>query len=93
METTARSVPEQGQLVGVRSRQWVVNEVKPSSLPAPALKTVLAGSQTLLPAEDADAGLELQAMRASEPGAHNIPKATLRASARGGTPHHLGGVP
>lgn len=96
METTARSVPEEGQLVGGRTRRWVVREVKPSALPAPALKPVLAGSQTLLTlllAGDDNAGLELQAMRASEPGAHNIPKATLQTSARGGPPHHLGGVP
>ncbi len=31
MATTVLNAPEQGQLVRVRSRQWVVNEVKPTS--------------------------------------------------------------
>ncbi len=35
---TTTSPPEQGQLVQVRSRPWVVNVVKPSSLPTPAMK-------------------------------------------------------
>jgi hypothetical protein len=31
MSMTVLDVPEQGQLVRVRSRQWVVNQVKPRS--------------------------------------------------------------
>ncbi len=42
LETTARSVPEQGQLLGGRSRQWVVNEVEASSRPASAHKSLQA---------------------------------------------------
>ena len=37
MSSVAHSPPEQGQLVSVRSRQWVVNDVRPSTLPPPAL--------------------------------------------------------
>ena len=45
---TSTSPPEQGQLVQVRSRPWVVNEIKPSSLPTPALKLPVAKPQHLL---------------------------------------------
>ena len=45
---TTSSPPEQGQLVQVRSRPWVVNDVKPSSLPTPAMKLPVAGPQNLL---------------------------------------------
>jgi len=81
LSTIARSVPEQRQLVGVRSRQWVVNEVKPSALPALALKPALAGSQTLLTllsVEDDGLGEELQVIREIEPGARIIEKVALR---------------
>jgi hypothetical protein len=37
MSSVAHPPPEQGQLVSVRSRQWVVNDVRPSTLPPPAL--------------------------------------------------------
>jgi hypothetical protein len=37
MSSVAHSPPEQGQLVSARSRQWVVNDVRPSTLPPPAL--------------------------------------------------------
>ena len=37
MSGVAHSPPEQGQLVSARSRQWVVNDVRPSTLPPPAL--------------------------------------------------------
>ena len=45
---TTFAPPEQGQLVQVRSRPWVVNDVKPSSLPTPAMKLPVAGPQHLL---------------------------------------------
>lgn len=48
MATATLNVPEQGQLVQVRSRQWVVNNVKPNSLPAVALKPDFSGPQHLL---------------------------------------------
>ena len=34
MSSVAPSAPEQGQLVSVRSRQWIVTEVAKSTLPA-----------------------------------------------------------
>ena len=73
-------VPEQGQLVQVRSRQWVVNEVKPSSLPAAVLKPAFARSQSLLTlssVEDDGLGEELQVVWEVEPGARVIEKVAL----------------
>ena len=63
MAIATASTPEQGQLVQVRSRQWVVNEVKPSTLPSDALKPDFAGPQnliTLSSVEDDGLGEELQ---------------------------------
>ena len=47
MVAAAPSLPEQGQLVSVRSRNWIVNEVVPSTLPTSGLPT-LDGGHTLL---------------------------------------------
>jgi ERCC4-related helicase len=72
--------PEQGQLVQVRSRQWVVNDVKTSSLPAIALKPAFAGPQNLLTlssVEDDGLGEELQVVWEIEPGARVIEKVAL----------------
>ncbi len=80
MASASVSVPEQGQLVQVRSRQWVVNEVKPSSLPALALKPNFAGPQNLLTlssVEDDGLGEELQVVWEIEPGARVIEKVAL----------------
>lgn len=77
---TTAAAPEQGQLVPVRSRQWVVNNVKPSSLPAVALKPDFAGPQNLLTlssVEDDGLGEELQVVWEIEPGARVIEKVTL----------------
>lgn len=46
MKTT--SPPEQGQLVRVRSRPWVLNVVKPSNLPTAVMKLPVGGTQNLL---------------------------------------------
>jgi hypothetical protein len=48
MSSVAPSPPEQGQLVSVRSRQWVVSVVRPSTLPSPALKSTFDGPPHLL---------------------------------------------
>lgn len=40
MTRVAPSPPEQGQLVSVRSRHWIVTEVAKSTLPAPALNLI-----------------------------------------------------
>ena len=80
MTTLLGQTPEQGQLVQVRSRQWVVNEVKPSSLPAVALKPEFAGPQNLLTlssVEDDGLGEELQVVWEIEPGARVIEKVAL----------------
>ena len=39
--------PEQGQLVSVRARQWVVNDVRPSMLPAPGAQALVQWPSTL----------------------------------------------
>jgi hypothetical protein len=72
MSNAAHAAPEQGQLVSVRSRQWIVNDVRPSTLPAPALKPAFSGPQHLLilaSVEDDRLGEELQAIWEIEPGA------------------------
>lgn len=79
MATALASSPEQGQLVTVRSRNWIVNEVTPSSLPAGALKAIDKG-QTLLnlsSIEDDGLGEELQVVWELEPGARVIEKVAL----------------
>ncbi len=43
-----RSRPEKGQLVAVRSRNWIVTEVAPSTLPPERLQTGLQTPQHLL---------------------------------------------
>ncbi len=45
---TTSALPELGQLVQVRSRPWVVNDVKVSNLPTPAMKLPNANLQHLL---------------------------------------------
>ena len=80
MSTPALNIPEQGQLVQVRSRPWVVNEVKPSTLPPPALRPPFEGRQhllTLLSVEDDGLGEELQVIWEIEPGARIIEKVAL----------------
>lgn len=77
---TTTTTPEQGQLVSVRSRQWVVNDVKPSSLPAVVLKPQFTDSQhllTLSSVEDDGLGEELQVVWEIEPGARVIEKVAL----------------
>ncbi len=74
------SVPEQGQLVRVRSRQWVVNEVKPSTLPMLAMARSFDGAEhllTLASVEDDGLGEELQVIWEVEPGATVIEKVAL----------------
>lgn len=80
MTIASPSPPEQGQLVSVRSRQWIVNDVRPSTLPAPALKPSFNGPQhllTLSSVEDDGLGEELQVIWEIEPGAKIIEKVAL----------------
>src|SRR5262245_58302639 len=76
--------PEQGQLVSVRSRQWIVNDVRPSTLPTIALKPDFGGPQPLLTptsVEDDGLGEELQVIWEIEPGASVVEKVALPESA------------
>jgi hypothetical protein len=80
MTVAVTSPPEQGQLVSVRSRQWIVNDVRPSTLPPPALKPTFNGPQNLLTlasVEDDGLGEELQVIWEIEPGAKVIEKVAL----------------
>lgn len=79
MTTVVTSLPEQGQLVSVRSRSWIVNDVAPSALPLDGLKTQ-DGQHTLLSlssVEDDGLGEELQVIWEIEPGARVIEKVAL----------------
>lgn len=72
--------PEQGQLVQIRSRPWVVNEVKASRLPTPAMESPSALPQHLLSLssiEDDGLGEELQVIWEIEPGARVVEKVAL----------------
>jgi hypothetical protein len=74
------SAPEQGQLVSVRSRNWIVTEVLPSSLPAQRLQTGLESPQHLLSlssVEDDGLGEELNVIWELEPGARVVEKVAL----------------
>src|SRR5437867_2607994 len=80
MSGVAHSPPEQGQLVNVRSRQWIVNDVRPSTLPTIALKPTFNGPQNLLTlasVEDDGLGEELQVIWEIEPAARIIEKVAL----------------
>src|SRR5919202_1691741 len=80
MSSVAHAPPEQGQLVSVRSRQWIVTDVLHSTLPPPALKPTFAGPQhllTLASVEDDGLGEELQVIWEIEPGAKVIEEVAL----------------
>src|SRR6266511_2565417 len=80
MTVAVASPPEQGQLVSVRSRQWIVNDVRPSTLPTVALKPTFSGPQhllTLASVEDDGPGEELQVIWEIEPGAKVVEKVAL----------------
>jgi hypothetical protein len=69
MATAIASAPEQGQLVSVRSRNWIVNEVVPSTLPTTGLQGV-SDPQTLISlasVEDDGLGEEIQVVWELEP--------------------------
>ena len=80
----------------VRSRQWVVNYVKPSTLPAIALKPDFGGPQnliTLSSVEDDGLGEELQVVWEIEPGARVIEKHFTDDPARKGPDHPFSMTP
>lgn len=80
MTTATRTIPEQGQLVSVRSRQWTVQHVRASTLPPPPLQPSFGGPQhlvTLASVEDDGLGEELQVVWEVEPGARVVEKVAL----------------
>lgn len=77
---TVATAPEQGQLVCVRSRNWIVNEVAPSTLPPDRLQAAIERPQnmlTLVSVEDDGLGEEIQVVWELEPGARIIEKVAL----------------
>lgn len=80
MATVTSSPPEQGELVRVRERQYVVAEVVKSTLPTRPLEWTGDGAQhlvTLTSVEDDALGEELQVIWELEPGARVIEHAAL----------------
>ena len=74
------SPPEQGQLVSVRQRRYVVTEVAKSTLPEAPLRQTSNGAQHLVSlssVEDDALGEELQVIWEIEPGARTIEKVAL----------------
>ena len=70
--TTTSPYPEQGQMVSVRSRNWMVTYVSASTLPPERLQTGLELPQhllTLSSVEDDGLGEELNVIWELEPGA------------------------
>jgi hypothetical protein len=77
---TAVTQPEQGQMVSVRSRNWMVTDVSASTLPPDRLQTGLESPQNLLTlssVEDDGLGEELQVIWELEPGARVVEKVAL----------------
>ena len=80
MTIATRNPPEQGQLVTVRLRRYVVNDVAKSTLPAQPLRASTNGAQHLVSlssVEDDALGEELQVIWELEPGAEVIEKVAL----------------
>ena len=80
MTTSVALPPEQGQLVSVRSRQWMVTQVSRSTLPPERLQTGLESPQNLLTLssiEDDGLGEELNVIWELEPGARVVEKVAL----------------
>lgn len=76
----ATSPPEQGQLVTVRKRQWVVADVNRSELSPRDAASVAKGAQhlvTLTSVEDDGLGEELQVVWEIEPGAAVVERAAM----------------
>jgi superfamily II DNA or RNA helicase len=71
--TVIRTIPEPGQLVRLRQRQYVVTDVRQSGIPSRVLSAGLQRSQhvvSLASIEDDAMGEELQTIWELEPGAH-----------------------
>src|SRR3982074_2807077 len=80
MTTTVTSPPEQGQMVSVRARNWMVTDVSASTLPPERLQAGLESPQhllTLSSVEDDGMGEELNVIWELEPGARVIERVAL----------------
>jgi SNF2 family DNA or RNA helicase len=80
MAVALNSPPEQGQLVSVRSRNWMVTDVCASTLPPERLRAGLEAPQhllTLASVEDDGLGEELNVIWELEPGARVVEKVAL----------------
>lgn len=80
MTTPVACPPEQGQMVSVRSRNWMVTDVSASTLPPERLQTGLESPQhlvTLSSVEDDGLGEELNVIWELEPGARVVEKVAL----------------
>src|SRR5262245_17491941 len=79
MTAVAANLPEQGQLVDVRQRRYVVTEVEASTLPASPLRPPQPAQHlvTLASVEDDALGEELQVVWELEPGARVHEKLAL----------------
>jgi SNF2 family DNA or RNA helicase len=78
--TIAMSIPEPGQLVEVRRRQWIVSDVLRSTLAPDPLRTGVTGPQhvvKLSSVEEDGLGEELQVVWEIEPGARTHEKVML----------------
>jgi len=78
--TTTSPQPEQGQMVSVRSRNWMVTDVSTSTLPPERLQTGLESPHhliTLTSVEDDGLGEELNVIWELEPGARVVEKVAL----------------
>jgi superfamily II DNA or RNA helicase len=92
MATALATAPEQGQLVCVRSRNWIVNEVVPGTLPTAGLRAI-SEPQTLVSlasVEDDGLGEEVQVVWELEPGARLIEKVALPEPTGFDPPDQLG---
>ena len=75
-----KSVPEQGQLVQIRSRPWVVSSVRANLTPPTGLPMPSANREHLVSlssVEDDGLGEELQVIWEIEPGAKILERITL----------------
>lgn len=78
--TIVTDPPEQGQLVNVRQRQWIVGEVVRGLLTEGSLQSLKGDTQhlvTLSSVEDDGLGEELQVIWELEPGAKAVEKSPL----------------
>lgn len=78
--SSINTLPEVGQLVNIRQRQYVVNQVQQATLFVDPIATKLEQPQhlvTLLSVEDDAEGEELQVIWELEPGAYTYEKIEL----------------